>query len=81
MKEAEKRAKEAAFGRFSGRERRRPLSPHLLHPHLRQPNCCNLKSVNFYARLQNEVGTKEFVSSHEFSHEKRSEIFPEIFEP
>ena len=25
------------FGRFPGRAARRPLSPHLLHPHLRQP--------------------------------------------
>ena len=28
------------------------------------------------ARLQNEVGTKDFCSRHEFSHEKCSEIFP-----
>ena len=34
------------------------------------------------ARLQNEVGTKEyFCSRHEFSHRKCSEIFPEILEP
>ena len=33
-----KRAKTADFGRFPGRAARHPLSPHLLHPHLRQPN-------------------------------------------
>ena len=33
------------------------------------------------ARLQNKVGTKYFFSRHEFSHEKCSEIFLEIFEP
>ena len=33
-----KRAKKADFGRFSGRAGRHPLSPHLLHSHLRQPN-------------------------------------------
>ena len=33
-----KRAKKADFGRFPGRAARRPLNPHLLHPHLRQPN-------------------------------------------
>ena len=32
------------------------------------------------ARLQNEVGTKDFLR-HEFSHEKCSEIFPKFFEP
>ena len=32
-----KRAKRADFGRFPGRAARHPLSPHLLHPHLRQP--------------------------------------------
>ena len=32
-----KRAKKADFGRFPGRAARHPLSPHLLHPHLRQP--------------------------------------------
>ena len=31
-----KRAKKADFGRFPGRAARHPLSPHLLHPHLRQ---------------------------------------------
>ena len=33
------------------------------------------------ARLQSEFCTKDFFSSHEFSYEKCSEIFPEIFEP
>ena len=33
-----KRAKKADFGRFPGRVARHPLNPHLLHPHLRQPN-------------------------------------------
>ena len=33
-----KRAKKADFGRFPGRAARHPLNPHLLHPHLRQPN-------------------------------------------
>ena len=33
-----KRAKKADFGRFPGRSARHPLSPQLLHPHLRQPN-------------------------------------------
>ena len=33
-----KRAKKADFGRFPRRAARHPLSPHLLHPHLRQPN-------------------------------------------
>ena len=33
-----KRAILADFGRFPGREARHPLSAHLLHPHLRQPN-------------------------------------------
>ena len=33
------------------------------------------------ARLQSEFCTKDFVSSHEFSYEKCSEIFPENFEP
>ena len=33
-----KRAKKADFGRFPGRAARHPLSPHLLHPYLRQPN-------------------------------------------
>ena len=32
------------------------------------------------ARLQNEVGTKDFLR-HEFSPEKCSEYFPENFEP
>ena len=32
------------------------------------------------AHLQNEAGTNDF-SRHEFSHEKCSENFPEIFEP
>ena len=33
------------------------------------------------ARLQREFCTKDFFSSHEFSYEKCSEIFPEMFEP
>ena len=33
------------------------------------------------ARLQSEFCTKDFFSSHEFSYEKCSEIFPENFEP
>ena len=33
------------------------------------------------ARLQSEFCTKDLFSSHEFSYEKCSEIFPEIFEP
>ena len=33
------------------------------------------------ARLQNEVVAKDVFSRHEFSHEKCSDIFPEIFEP
>ena len=33
-----KRAKKADFGRFPGWAARHPLSPQLLHPHLRQPN-------------------------------------------
>ena len=33
------------------------------------------------ARLQREFCTKDFFSSHEFSYERCSEIFPEIFEP
>ena len=33
-----KRAKKTDFGRFPGRAARHPLSPHLLHPDLRQPN-------------------------------------------
>ena len=33
-----KRAKKADFGWFPGGAARHPLSPHLLHPHLRQPN-------------------------------------------
>ena len=33
-----KRAKKADFGRFPGRAARHCLSPHWLHPHLRQPN-------------------------------------------
>ena len=33
------------------------------------------------ARLQSEFCTERFFSSHEFSHEKCSEIFPENFEP
>ena len=32
-----KRAKKADFSRFPGRVAKHPLSPHLLHPHLRQP--------------------------------------------
>ena len=37
-KKAEKlRAKKVDFGRFPERAARHPLSPHLLHPHLRQP--------------------------------------------
>ena len=36
-KRAEKGRKKADFGRFPGRAARHPLSPHLLHPHLRQP--------------------------------------------
>ena len=44
-KKAEKRAKKADFGRFPGRAARRPLNPHLLHPHLRQPKrCCQEES-------------------------------------
>ena len=39
-----KRAKRADFGRFPGRAARHPLSPHLLHPHLRQPNFCVLSA-------------------------------------
>ena len=37
-----KRAKKADFARFPGRAARHPLSPHLLHPHLRQPNFSHL---------------------------------------
>ena len=33
------------------------------------------------AHLQNEVGTECSCSSHKFSHEKCSEIFPDFFEP
>ena len=33
-----KRAKKADFGRFPGNAARHPLSPHLLHPHLRHSN-------------------------------------------
>ena len=36
-KKGRKRAILADFGRFPGRAARHPLSPHLLHPHLRQP--------------------------------------------
>ena len=41
-KKAEKRAKNADFGRFPRRPARHPLSPHLLHPHLRQPKAAQL---------------------------------------
>ena len=33
-----KKAKKADFSRFPGRAARHPLSSHLLHPYLRQPN-------------------------------------------
>ena len=33
-----KRQKKGEKGRFPGRAARHPLSPHLLHPHFRQPN-------------------------------------------
>ena len=38
VEKGRKRAKTADFGRFPGRAARHPLNPHLLHPHLRQPN-------------------------------------------
>ena len=40
-----------------------------------------ISEVVWMARLQTDVGTKRFVSRHEFSHEKCSETFPEFFEP
>ena len=43
-----KRAKKADFGRFPGRAARHCLSPHLLHPHLRQPNKYILISRGFF---------------------------------
>ena len=44
-----KRQKKGEKGRFPGRAARHPLSPHLLHPHLRQPKighfACSLGKV------------------------------------
>ena len=45
-----KRQEKGEKGRFrpiSRRAARQPLSPHLLHPHLRQPNFCVLSHINF----------------------------------
>ena len=39
-----KRAEKADFGRFPRRAARHPLSPHLLHPHLRQPKFSRIVS-------------------------------------
>ena len=50
-KRQKKRRQRPIFGRFSGREGRDPLSPRLLHPHLRQPKlilvfcCCVLLAL------------------------------------
>ena len=60
-----------------------PRAPVSLCPHTGWTREFSVKRAHFLrvARLLNEVGTKDFLLRHEFSHEKCSEILPEIFEP
>ena len=62
------RVKKADFGRFPGRAARRLLSPHFLHPHLRQPDspkithliCARLK-YDLYDFLRGCFGPVSFL--------------------
>ena len=59
LRKRPKRAEKADFGRFPGRAARHPLSPHLLHPYLRQSNLGLLgKKVSTSAK-QGLGGAKE----------------------